>query len=109
MRKVDPVTALTLARELFRWTTQLMLGCSVLFNLEAGTGSTFLLQITGTGAVLARVADSPLSLGLIPGRLIPAARAPGVRRLSFFEIVVTSLWESSDDLLFVGVQHRPGL
>ncbi len=48
-------------------------------------------------------------LCLIPGRLIPAARAPGVRRLSFFEIVVTSVWESPHDFSFVVVQIGPGL
>ena len=31
-----------------------------------------------------------------------------MRRLSFFEIVVTSVWESSHDLLFIVVQLRPG-
>ena len=40
-------------------------------------------------------------------RLIPAARAPGVGRLSFFELVETSVGKPSHDLLLIVIQIGP--
>jgi hypothetical protein len=46
-------------------------------------------------------------LRLIVRRLIPAARAPGVGRLSFFELVETSMGKPSYDLPLIVIQIGP--